>query len=153
MSSNPQQTTARTLGLPVWALVGLALLAAPRVVLHDLGLATNGPLAGLLALGPAAVWIAVAVLARLPRPWVSLLVVGVFYGCFLAIGHNIFWDEAFGDSPPRLGGNLDGELSPGTEELLARGATTISSVFTGAAVGLICGLVATVIQRFTTRRS
>jgi hypothetical protein len=141
----PTQTN-RTLGLSLWTLAVLALLAAPRVVLHDLGLATGGPVAGLLALGPPAVWIAAVLIARCPRPLLTLLVVGVGYGCILAIGHNLFWDEVFDEVTPRLGGNLEGELSPTVEELLMRAAMTVSSVFTGVAVGLVCGLVALMLR-------
>lgn len=135
----------RALGLPVWALAALSLLAAPRVVLHDLGVGTGGPVAGLLTVVPAGIWIAVAVRARTPRPLVTLLVVGLFYGVILAAVHNLLWDRVFEDVTPRLGGNLEGALSSGAEEVVMRIAMTVSSVFTGAAVGLVCGLLAMVV--------
>lgn len=137
---------ASRLGLPVWALLALSLLAAPRVVLHDLGLATDGPLVGLLAVGPAVVWVVAVVRARARWPLVALLVVGLGYGVVLAVGHHLFWDEVFDDLGPQLGGNLDDTLSPGAEEALMRTAMTLSSLLTGAAVGLVCGLVALGVQ-------
>jgi hypothetical protein len=127
--------------------VALALLGAPRVVLHDLGLGTHGPLAGLLAIGPFAVWIFVTLRARCPRPLVTLLAIGVLYGCILAIGHHLFMD----DITPRFGGTLEGRLSPGVEAAFLRTALTVSSIFTGAAVGLVCGLFA-VMLRSASRR-
>lgn len=145
-------TSQRRLGLPVWALLALSLVAAPRVVLHDQGIGTDGPVAGLLAIGPMAVWIAVVVWSRARSPLLALLVVGLGYGVVLAVVHNLFWDEVFADGAPVLGGNLEGELSGGAEEALLRGAMTLSSVFTGAAVGLVCGLVATLLQALLVRR-
>jgi hypothetical protein len=139
------------LGLPVWALLALSLLAAPRVVLHDQGTGLAGPVAGLLAIGPAVVWIAVVVWSRARSPLLALLVVGLGYGVVLAVVHNLFWEEAFADEAPQLGGNLEGQLSGEATEVLLRGAMTLSSVFTGAAVGLVCGLVATLLRTMLDR--
>ncbi|TWD82206.1 hypothetical protein FB561_3334 [Kribbella amoyensis] len=152
MSTRSETRTDRSkLGLPVWALAALALLAAPRVALHDLGVAVTGPLAGLLAIGPALIWIVAAVRSKALWPWATGLVIGAFYGCILAIGHNLFWDKAFADGPPKLGGNLENRMPAGAEEVVMRIAASFSSVFTGIAVGLLCGLVATVIQRIAAR--
>lgn len=133
------------LGLPVLALLGLALLAVPRLVLHDLGILTDGPLVWLLAIGPVVVWIVVAVLAKVPAPFLTLLVVGVLYGGFLLIGHQLMWDQAFDGTPPTLGG-AGGELIP-------RIAASFSSVFTGAIVGAVAGLVAWGISALLKRRA
>ena len=56
------------------------------------------------------------------------------------------WDEVFTTGTPGLGGYLDGTLSPGTEVVVLRGAMSVSSLFTGAGTGLVCGLVALLIQ-------
>ena len=130
-----------SLGLPLWGVVALPLLAVPRVVLHDLGM-LSGVGAALLALGPCVVWIAVVLSPRVPSPLRTLLVVGAGYGVVLAVVHNLTWAHAF-DQVPRLGGNLRGVLPPGVNELLLRTATSVSSLFTGLLVGLVCGLVAT----------
>lgn len=139
------------LGLPVWALLALSLLAAPRVVLHDQGIGLDGTVAGLLAIGPAVVSIAVVVWSRARSPLLALLVVGLGHGVVLALVHNLFWDESFADAMPLLGGNLEGRLSDSAEEILLRGAMTLSSMFTGVAIGLLCGLVATVLRTLLDR--
>ncbi|KAA1425077.1 hypothetical protein FE697_004130 [Mumia zhuanghuii] len=134
------------LGLPVWAIVALAALALPRVVVHDLGVDVGALVNAVLALAPPAVWVVVVLRARVPSPVTTLVVVGAVYGIGLGIGHNLMWDSAFEDSPS-LGGSLDGDLSDGTEEAVMRSATFASSLFTGAVVGLVAGLVASGLRR------
>ena len=90
---------------------------------------------------PLLVWIVVAVLARVPKPFLTLLVIGGLYGTFLALGHQILWDHSVGDDA-RLGGNLEGRLSPGSEEFVIRTFAVFSSLFTGLLVGAVTGLVA-----------
>jgi hypothetical protein len=134
----------RRLGLV--ASIALGLLAAPRVVLHDLGVDV-GPLNLLLVFGPPAVWIAYVLRRRVARPLLALTGVGVVDGVVLATIHMLLWHEAYDGDPPRLGGNLDGELSPGVEELVLRGASAASSVVVGVVIGAIAGLVAEVMAR------
>lgn len=142
MTTITETTSRPRLGLPLPAIVGLALLAVPRVVLHDLGLLGPGSLLNLvLVFGPPLVWIAVALWRGVPRPFLTLLAVGVCYGVLLAIGHQVLWEQAFAANPPQLGGNLAG-LEPAVQQLILRGAAAISSLFTGTIVGAIAGLVA-----------
>lgn len=143
-SDSPSQIPSRkpVLGLPVYAIIGLALLAAPRVVLHDLDLISEGTvLNAVFVFLPPVIWIVVAVLARARNPFLTLLAVGACYGLFLAVGHQVFWGASFGDSPPQLGGNL-ANLDPGLESLIVRSFAAVSSVFTGVIVGAITGLIA-----------
>lgn len=130
------------LGLPVIAVIGLALLAAPRIVLHDLGVIHEGTFVNLLfVIVPPIVWIVVVLRERVPNPFLTLLVTGLFYGVLLAVGHQVLWDTAFGDDPPALGGNLSG-LDPAAQSVILRLFAAIGSVFTGVIVGAITGLVA-----------
>ncbi len=141
------------LGLPGWLIVVLGLLAVPRAVLHDLDVVAEGnPINRLLVFGPLIIWVIVAV--RLAgNPFLALLAAGGVYGICLAAVHNIFWNRAWPGDPPRLGGNLEGRVSEGLEAVLLRGATTLSSLFTGLAVGTVCGVTAWAITRLTRRRS
>jgi hypothetical protein len=135
------------LGLPIIALVGLASLAAPRVVLHDLGVIAEGSLVNaFLVFGPPVVWILVAVCARVPNPFLTLLAIGAIYGVFLAIGHQVFWTTVWANDPPQLGGSLAGRLSPSVESGILRTFAVFSSLFTGALVGAISGLVAWILS-------
>lgn len=132
----------RPLGLSLPAILGLALLATPRVVAHDLGVAEEGSLLNLvLVVVPLVVWVTVTVIARVPHPFLTLLVTGACYGLFLAGLHQLLWDRAFAGSPPAVGGNFSG-LDLGARQLIARLAAVVSSVFTGVAVGAVVGLVA-----------
>jgi len=148
----PQLGLNGQLGLPGWLIVGLGLLAVPRPVLHDLAVVAEGsPVNGLLVFGPLVIWVIVAV--RLAgNPFLALLAAGGVYGVCLAAVHNIFWSRTWAGDPPRLGGNLAGRFSEGTEAVLLRGATTLSSLFTGLAVGTICGVTAWATARLTRRR-
>lgn len=139
--------TTRRLGLPLAAIIGLALLAVPRVVLHDLGLITEGTLVNaLLVFVPPVVWVAVAVLRRVPRAFVTLVVVGLMYGVFLALGHQLLWDVSFGESPPQLGGNLS-DLDPAAQNVILRAFAAGSSLVTGTVVGAVAGAIAAGLQR------
>lgn len=135
-----------SLGLPLPALVGLVALTIPRLLAHDLRLVDPSSFTNtLLAIVPLLVWVvAAAVWSR--RPLASLLAAGAGYGVALAVLHNITWAAFWGGSPPRLGGNLTGAWSPLTEEMLMRGASAMSSIGTGLAVGLITGLLAVAVQ-------
>lgn len=139
-------TRSRLLGLPLWVLLALALLGAPRVILHDLDILHEGtPLNLLFMITPPLVWIIVAVAARVPRPFLTLLAVGLFYGLILGLVHQLLWGAAFPGGTPTLGGNL-ADLDPALQALIVRGAAAVSSVFTGAVVGVLTGLVAEAVR-------
>jgi hypothetical protein len=143
----------RRLGLPAPLIVALGLLGVPRAVLHDLELVAAGSFLNLaLAAVPLLIWILVGV-RRAGNPFLALLAVGGVYGVGLAAVHNIFWGRVWAGDPPRLGGNLAGRVPEWADELLMRGATTLSSLFTGLAVGTVCGVTAWAITRLTRRKS
>lgn len=143
----------RPLGLPLWGLIGLALLAAPRVVLHDLGVISEGTVVNaLFVFVPILIWIVVVLWARVPNAFLTLLVVGVIYGILLAAGHQIFWTAQFDGQPPRLGGRLS-ELDPGVSSTVVRVFAVFSSIITGAVVGAAAGLVTWLLSRSQRRRS
>ncbi|MGY5766675.1 hypothetical protein ACXET9_15950 [Brachybacterium sp. DNPG3] len=135
-------STRRRLGLPLVATIGLALLAAPRVILHDLGIIHEGTANNaLFVFLPPIVWIIVVLVAKAPNPFVTILAIGVCYGIFLAVGHQLLWGIAFTDNPPRLGGNL-AALDPAIQAVILRSFAALSSLITGAIAGAIAGLVA-----------
>lgn len=143
-SSQPRPPEPRrtALGLSFIAIVGLALLAVPRVVLHDLDLISEGtPLNALFVFLPPVIWIAVVLWKRAPNPFLTLLMVGAFYGVFLALGHQLLWNVSFGNNPPQLGGNLR-NLDLGLQSVILRFFAAISSLFTGVIIGAITGLIA-----------
>lgn len=141
------------LGLPLLAIIGLALLAVPRVILHDLGLIQGETFVNaLLVFVPVAIWIVVALWKRVPNAFLTLLVIGAVYGVFLALGHQLLWDVSFGENAPELGGNLS-DLDPGAGAIIIRTFATISSLFTGVIVGVISGLVAWGLSKLVKRQA
>lgn len=139
-SSQSSVSPRNPLGFPVLALIGLAALGLPRVVLHDLHLIEGAsPLNWLLAIGPVAIWIAIAVIKKVPNPFLSLLVVGAIFGVMLVITHQILWDFAFQGAPPTIGNSAAAALIP-------RIAAIPSGIFTGTMIGAISGLIAWGIQ-------
>lgn len=132
----------RRLGLSLATIIGLALLAAPRVILHDLDIIHEGTaINAVFVFLPPVVWIVVALVARVPNPFVTILAIGVCYGILLALGHQLLWGVHVGDNPPQLGGNLTG-LDPAVQTVIFRFFAFLSSLVTGAVVGAIAGLVA-----------
>lgn len=141
----------RRFGLPVGVIVMLGLLAAPRVVLHDLDVINEGtPANGVLVFAPLLIWVVVAVL-RSTNPFVSLLAAGGVYGLCLLVVHNLLWNRTWEGDPPRLGGSLASRLPTALEELILRGAMSLAGLFTGLAVGTVCGVLAWAIARARTR--
>ncbi|MDG6108715.1 hypothetical protein Daura_30430 [Dactylosporangium aurantiacum] len=140
----------RTLGFSWPVLAGLAALAVPRLVLHDLDVIHEGSLVnGLLVFLPPLCWIAAVLWRRPARPFLTVLVIGVLYGVFLAAGHQLLWDTAFGGATPTLGGNL-ADVDPAVQRGLMRGAAVVSSLVTGTLVGAVTGAVAALLCRVVT---
>ncbi len=121
-------------GVSIAALAALALLAVPRVVLHDLRLITEGDLATwLLVFVPFGIWVWLAG-TRARRPFWMLVVIGAFHGVLLALTHQITW---------LLAGS---ELS-GTDRLV----NFPVSLAVGVAWGVVLGGVAVVVARLVNR--
>jgi hypothetical protein len=143
-------TKLQQLGLPFPVILLLALLAVPRVVAHDLDLV--GPVVNaILVFAPLVIWLVVVLVARVPNPLLTLTVIGVVYGVFLALGHQILWTWAV-DDEPRLGGNL-ANLPDAVQTLIFRGFAVISSLVTGTLVGLAVGAVALLLNRLRRRQT
>lgn len=123
-------------------IIGLALLATPRVVLHDLHVIQEGTFVNsLFVVIPPVLWIVTVLVLRVSRPIRALVSVGVLYGLLLAAGHLLLWDQAFPDGDPQLGGNLS-DLAPWLQEMILRGFGALSSLITGTIIGAVTGLVA-----------
>lgn len=151
MTTKPLARTRSTrLGLPLLALLGLAVLASLRGVLHDLHLVESGsPLTLVFVIVPLIVWVAVAVVWS-SRPFVSLLVAGLLHGLLLGATHLLLWDANLagaGIDQPALGGALAGVLPPLLEAVLLRVAAFVSSVIVGAVLGSVAGLLAWALRR------
>ena len=172
--------TAR-LGLSPWAVLGLAALGVPRVVAHDLG-PVGGVTNTLLVFVPVLVWLGVVVSLHVVRPeaagmktvrpeaagmktvrpevagmktgrpFTTLLAIGATYGVLVGVAHQLLWPWAF-DTPPRLGGNLAGAVSPTAESVLLRTFAFGSSLLTGVAVGVVVGAAGWVLVRLAGRWS
>lgn len=137
---------------PGWAIVlGLALLAAPRAVLHDLGLVEERTLVNLaLVVAPVAVWLTL-ILARGWAPLATGLRLGIGYAVVLVVAHQALWSQAIDGDPPRLGDRL-ADVPVAAQEVVFRVAAAFSSVVTGVAVGLLVGLCAHAVSALTRRR-
>jgi hypothetical protein len=140
-TQNQRPVRPHPLGLPIPALVGLAALGVPRVILHDLHVIGESDVATwLLAVLPVAVWIGVAVVKRVPKPFLTVLAIGVIFGAMLVITHQLLWDSAFNGNLPSVGGP-DGAF-------VARIAAIPSGLFAGSIIGAIGGLIAWGLQAF-----
>src|SRR5215217_5269443 len=130
----------RKLGLSLPVIILLAAIAAIRVPIHDLGIAPEGSVvARLLVFVPLALWLTVVLWRRVPNPFLTLVVTGFAYGVMLAVGHQLLWETAYDGSPPRLGGSLEGVLSPSLEAVIFRTSAFLSSIVTGTLVGAVVG--------------
>jgi hypothetical protein len=132
------------------------LLAGPHRARHACGPAGRTARLGVIEQGsvvndlfvlvPPACWIAAVLWKRPARPFATVVVIGVIYGVFLAIGHQLLWDTVLGGTAPALGGNL-ATIDPATQEGGIRTAAVVSSLVTGSLVGVVAGAVALVLCR------
>ena len=133
--------------LPVLALIALALLGIPRVVLHDLDLLHEGTAVNLVFVEvPLLVWVAVVLACRVTRPFTTLLLVGLLHGAMLVVTHQLLWNAAFDGAPPQLGGNL-ADLDPTAQAIILRLTSVPSGLVTGALLGAITGAAAWLLSR------
>lgn len=133
--------------VPLLTLFLLALLGVPRVIAHDLRWVGSGDFVNLLLVFvPPIVWLIVVLWKGKEHVFKSLLLIGVIYGLYLGITHQILWTRAF-DTPPVLGGNLK-DVSPVVNGLITRTFGFISSLLTGTVIGLGLGLIGRFIHRF-----
>ena len=133
--------------LPVLALIALALLGIPRVVLHDLDLLHEGTAVNLVFVAvPLLVWVALVLAYRVTRPFTTLLLVGLLHGAMLAVTHQLLWNAAFDGAPPQLGGNL-ADLDPTAQAIILRLTSVPSGLVTGALLGAITGAAAWLLSR------
>ncbi|UUI03513.1 hypothetical protein NP439_02110 [Oceanobacillus jeddahense] len=144
------------LGVPVLTLIVLSLLGVPRVILHDLSIIEEGSVVNsILVFAPIIIWIAYIVLKNVNKPFLSLLLIGFFYGIFLAIVHQILWNVAM-DTSIQLGGNFS-NLPQAVSNIIVRTFAFFSGVTTGIVVGAITGAVGSLLnfvkKRFTPRQN
>ncbi|MFD1412990.1 hypothetical protein [Oceanobacillus jeddahense] len=144
------------LGVPVLTLIVLSLLGVPRVILHDLSIIEEGSVVNsILVFAPIIIWIAYIVLKNVNKPFLSLLLIGFFYGIFLAIVHQILWNVAM-DTSIQLGGNFS-NLPQAVSNIIVRTFAFFSGVTTGIIVGAITGAVGSLLnfvkKRFTPRQN
>ena len=133
--------------LPVLALIALALLGIPRVVLHDLDLLHEGTAVNLVFVAvPLLVWVALVLAYRVTRPFTTLLLVGLLHGAMLVVTHQLLWNAAFDGAPPQLGGNL-ADLDPTAQAIILRLTSVPSGLVTGALLGAITGAAARLLSR------
>lgn len=135
------------IGLPMLSIILLALLGVPRVIAHDLQwVDPHGIINRLLVFIPPIVWILYVLRKRhhVQHPFLPLMAIGVVYGLFLGITHQLLWNIAF-ETPPALGGNL-ADLPAAANSFLTRTFAFISSIVTGTVVGIVCGIAATALH-------
>lgn len=146
-NSMPPAPQRKALGFSVLALIGLAAVALPRVILHDLHIIDEGSaVTWVLAIGPVALWITLAVVKKVPNAFLTVLVIGVIFGVMLVVTHQVLWNFAYEGNPPSLGNSAAATVIP-------RIAAVFSGLFTGAIIGAIGGLIAWGIQALSKRRA
>lgn len=133
------------LGVPLFTLIMLSLLGVPRVIAHDLSIIEEGSLVNsILVFAPIIIWIMYTNLKNIKKTFLSLLLIGFFYGIFLAAVHQILWSTAL-DTPIQFGGNLS-NLPQTAVNLIARIFAFLSSVTTGIVIGAITGAAGSLVN-------
>ncbi len=138
--AHPAVSKRRPLGLSVLSLIGLAALGLPRVILHDLHIIDEAhPASWILSLGPVAVWVAVAVVKKVPNPFLTVLTIGLIFAVMLTITHQLLWSSLFND--------------PETADSIPRLAQLPGALFAGLLLGGVGGLVAWAIRAMLNRKA
>jgi hypothetical protein len=128
--------------MPLVLLVVLAVIAIPQVIVDDLQLLSleslESPLYKALAAGPFLIYLAIALFRKNKRPFYDFIILGALLGLFVAITHQITWDE----NVSGLKGILQGFFSPAVEEIVIRFVVFIRMLATRLLVGVVFGLIA-----------
>jgi hypothetical protein len=140
--------------LPGWLLLGLIALGVPRTVLADLGVVApeSSPTYYVLALGPFAGWLAVAVFRRSGSPLKDHLVAGTLYGLSLAVVHEVLWTSgaSLGQHPTQGAVALAERFDPPVRDLVLHGCSFVVAMTIGLGVGLTAGVAAAIANRVRT---
>lgn len=138
--------TKMKFGISLSSMFLLALLGVPRVIAHDLKWVESGDFVNvLLVFVPPIIWLTVVLRNCKDGVFIPLLTIGMIYGLLLGITHQILWTQAF-DSPPVLGGNLS-DIPPLVNAVIIRAFGFVSSLLTGAAIGLGLGVIGSAVRR------
>lgn len=128
------------IGMRIIEIIFLVLLGIPRIILHDLSLIEKGTFINLLLVFvPILVWIVYILFRNDKAPVLSIFILCLLYGVILAVTHQLLWTHSF-PGYIQLGGNLSG-LSGGLSTFIARSFAFISSLMTGALIGLILSVI------------
>jgi len=152
-TSGPRSRGVLGTGMPAWLLLGLVALGLPRTVLADLGIVVpeSSLLYYVLALGPFAVWFAVAAIRRTPTPIRDHLVTGALYGLSLVVVHEALWNvgsASIGHQPPQGAVGLAERFSsPLLRELVPHAYSLAIAMMIGLGVGVTAAVVAAVAAR------
>lgn len=138
------------LGIGIFELVALSLLGLPRVILHDLSVIEEGTFFNsLLVFIPVIVWILYILRKRVKAPFLAMLLLCIIYGMILGITHQVLWTQSFPEGV-QLGGNLS-ELPVAATNTIIRGFAFLSSMTTGAVMGLVLGTVTWILNQSLNR--
>ena len=149
----PKKRSSFKTDMPLWMLAGLALLAMPRAVIHDLdGLPFDSPAYIAMAVAPLLLYLAIAIFRNNKRPMYDFIVLGLFFGVFLSLVHLILWDHKWGGNPPAFGDQLTGVFCPEVEDMLFRISVTFSGLHVGIALGALFGAIGLIAQKVRARR-
>jgi hypothetical protein len=125
-------TSKLPLGLSWTAIIFLAALAIPKVVVQDFRLAENQPyLNALLSLGPGIIWVVYLLRKKVPHTFNTMLAIGLAYGVMLGLVHQLAWNSIWGDSQIQA-----------LASIAPRFSSLISSIVTGLVIGAVLGAAA-----------
>lgn len=138
MSSEPATASRPTASRPSWGIaVLLAAIALVRPALSIVGAqdALGRPLTPiLLTVGISLAWVAILGFTRVRRPLLTGVLAGLIYAVVALVGSSVL--------SPVLTGELQGPLATPVPPI-----AVLAVLFTNAAWGAVCGLVAWGIQR------
>jgi hypothetical protein len=125
-------TSKLPLGLTWTAVITLALLGIPRVVVQDFRLIENQPyLNALLSLAPGAIWVYYLLHKKIAHTLNTMLAVGLAYGAMAGIVHQLAWSGLWGDAQTSVFASI-----------IPRFYNLISSLVSGLVIGATLGVAA-----------
>lgn len=134
--------------LTPFTMAALAALALAWVLLDQFGILEDGStLSAIVAFLPFALWVAIVVWRQVPRPFSTLVRIGIIHGVMLAVVYQVMWDGTGSGYPPFIG-NTVSEMPEIAREVVVRAFAVVTSVLTGALLGVITGIAAWGVSRF-----
>lgn len=141
MPTSKNKTKTKKYNLDWRLIIILGAIGAIRPLVHDIpALSGKEPLQGLVAISVFTVMLVTPLVKKVPNIFPTFVAIGGVYGLFSAFVHQAMWNSVFDGGYPSLGADATFEPPVLVLRFFAFIATIVTSILTGALLGVMAYL-------------